>query len=221
MFPNMATARRFDSISERISQLQPPKDVSTEEPSKDPSGGFSGDSERSVVNTAASGAQATPAVTQDSSKGGAAKPPVDAEMPRDNESTSTTMEKKSGVRGEERPTESGGGDPPGEGQQGEEEKLKREEQLEKLEREREGIALDMLHCTDYHSVWLDSNADDGLIGDMFEDDDDDDDAEEATQGEDTPNRVVGDDVVARTVEETKEDHQEAGGDGGNRNDKGR
>lgn len=207
----MGTASRFDSISERISQLQPPEDASTEDSSKDPSEERSEASERSSVDdTAASGAQATPVATQDS---GAAKPLIDAEVSRDSENTSTAKE-KSRVREEERPAEGGGGVPVD--GQGEEERLKREDLLETLEREREGIALDMLHCTDYHSVWLDSNADDGLTGDMFEDEDS---AVEATEGEDLPSRH-GDDVV-KTAEETKEKHAEAAGNSGKRNKEGR
>lgn len=51
------------------------------------------------------------------------------------------------------------------------EKLRMQE-LEKLEAEREGIAMEMLLCTDQYAVWLDSNADDGFTSDMMNEDGD-------------------------------------------------
>lgn len=51
------------------------------------------------------------------------------------------------------------------------EKLRIQE-LEKLEAEREGIAMEMLLCTDQYAVWLDSNADEGFTSDMMNEDGD-------------------------------------------------
>lgn len=66
----------------------------------------------------------------------------------------------------------------------EEERLRREEELGQLSTEREGVALELLYCTELHNVFQDYNADDGMTPDAegFADDDGVDAGEGASPG---------------------------------------
>ena len=144
----LISCTRFDDISERIAKLSPPApDKSSEEKSlggNSSEGDATGDAEKEAV------------------EGGIEKAAADAK-----ESVKTA------VSGEDGDGNGHDAAPAGRKEaraESEEEKIRKQE-LETLETEREGIALEMLVCTDHHAVWIDSNADDGFIGDVMDDDD--------------------------------------------------
>ena len=71
-----------------------------------------------------------------------------------------------------------------EGEEKEENERRRMEELEQLNTEREGVALEMLYCTEVHNVFQDFNADDGMTpgAEGFEGGDGVDAAEGASPG---------------------------------------
>lgn len=148
---------RFDSISERIFKLKPREESSDEKHSGDASSGDNaGGDDRTVEDAGA--------------KASTASKPTD-ETPKTSEGGSRVGDGGAPAESEEERGDLEGG-----------EKLRMQE-LEKLETEREGIAMEMLLCTDQYAVWLDSNADDGFTSDMMNEDGDGSREEESSSSD--------------------------------------
>lgn len=180
---------RFDSVCRRISALEPPKEppASADESSQNISGDGGGDGGVAEKRETGGSVDLSAAdSTVDKGESGMPSPAPTANVEGyalAGEGNTSAEERKEQTERSGDVAVEGEGEGSGEAKnevESEEDKTRREE-LEKLEAEREQAAFDMLHCTEYHSVWDDSNADDGTVPIMG----DDDDGDEGKGGEST------------------------------------
>lgn len=138
---------RVDSMSTRITELQPPTETRSQSSSAESSA--EGSSDASSPKDDERGASKTESLSESndgSEKGGEG---------------STEGKEEQGNSPQENAEDSSKSKEP----ETEEEKLRREE-VEMLVQERTPVMMDMFTCSHFHHVFEDSNADDGLVPDM-------------------------------------------------------
>lgn len=156
---------RFDSLTQRINELQPP--------GESPSEGKKSPTSSSETLEGSSSAE-------DDDRG-VAKTPVSDDVDKRGPDDAPSGEVKGGEEGK---TTEDGGDGGSKEPETEEEKRRREE-VYLLEDQRGSIMLEMLTCSQFHHVFEDSNADDGLVPDMSDEEGDGDSSSAAGKGEDS------------------------------------
>ncbi|CAM9241610.1 unnamed protein product [Ectocarpus fasciculatus] len=192
--------KKFDALTTRIDELQPPSETSSSDGSSKSPGTSRGsssakDDERGLAAAPGTGDGDEKQTGKTESAAGSDRGagPSGADVASEGISGTTVGGGDESVRkspgrqkGQSRKGEGGGkesedgadsttctsGEP-----ETEEERLRREE-LKVLDDKRMGVMVNMLACSQFHHVFEDSNADDGLVPDMSGDDEDDEEGGE-------------------------------------------
>ncbi|CAN0087391.1 unnamed protein product, partial [Ectocarpus sp. 4 AP-2014] len=184
--------KKFDALTTRINELQPPSETSSDgskSPGTSPGSSSAKDDERGLAEAPGDGGgddkqtRATEIVAG-SDRGGrrsgadvASEGSVDTAVGGGDEHALSGRQgghSRKGEGGEKESEEGASGEP-----ETEEKRLRREE-LKVLEDKRMGVMMEMFTCSKFHHVFEDSNADDGLVPDMAGDD------EEGGEGDAAP-----------------------------------
>ncbi len=170
---------RFDSLTKRINELKPPEEKASEEKKTEDSSAE--DDDRGV---------AKPSVSDDVEK-----------QEREGETlVSSDGAPSEQVEDQGETSKESGEDDVSKEPETEEEKLRREEVI-LLEDQRGSIMLEMLTCSQFHHVFEDSNADDGLVPNMS-------DGEGDGDASSTVDKGSSDATAAVEEKEAKEDQQQ-------------
>lgn len=183
---------RFDALTTRINELQPPSETSSDgskSPGTSPGSSSAKDDERGLAEAPGGGdgddkqTGATEIVAGSDRGVGRSGADVASEGSVGTAVGGGDENALSGRQGGHSRKGEGGEKESEDGASGEseteEERLRREE-LEVLEDKRMGVMVEMLTCSQFHHVFEDSNADDGLVPDMSGDD------EEGGEGDAAP-----------------------------------